>query len=393
MSRFHQECAQPRVDIDPCYAYRDHAHFPGEPDDLGLFPLQGAGTSVGNNTAPHSFDIQEASRWQFEDAFEQGSGSGVHPSPTVLAQDTQLLPTEQQCHACRRIIWLNGTSGRHGCFDRTVIEGVAVELLSNKTLVGEQFHCDPLNYGAVETAMSARGAVQPYDELMTEPNVPVHTYMPYAINSAHLPGSNEDIVDEEAYQSTSNYDLNNTYYDGGNAWNTTYISPAGTAALAQSDASPRHHPARQTTVCSRPPRRRVRPEWLLNPINMIANAGSKCNYISPEGVLCSVTQRTGGNLAKHWLSHAMREIVRIEEGQMEMSQATIINTEGCQQIQDTLPTLPVPEASLVLRIPLLSYEVAKQVAHEQMAELIQYDQEMSVQVWVAIDHRYDDGTL
>ncbi|KAF8526087.1 hypothetical protein JB92DRAFT_3093505 [Gautieria morchelliformis] len=165
MSAFHQECGQPFVEkyIDPSYAY--YLPFPGEMDDLGLFPLQEASTSAVDNTAPDYYGAShvsghlllptgnlDAPPWPFEDAFEQGSRSGAQPSPTVLARGTQLLPTEQQCHACQT------------------------------HLVGGQLYCDPLNYGAVETAMSAGGAIHPYDELMTEPNVPVHTYMPFAIN-------------------------------------------------------------------------------------------------------------------------------------------------------------------------------------------------------------------
>ncbi|KAF8483044.1 hypothetical protein JB92DRAFT_1664419 [Gautieria morchelliformis] len=197
-------------------------------------------------------------------------------------------------------------------------------------------------------------------------------------------------------RSTSNYEVNNRDHDGGNTWNTTCISSAGTAALAQSDPSPRRHPARQTTVRSRPPRRRVRPDRLLSPINMIANAGTQCNYLSPEGVLCGVTQSTGGSLAKHWLLHAMREIVRIEGGEMEMSHATIINTEARMLVASRFRT-PCPHSRCRKRasyyrpegladhlttcsagpgIPPPSYEVAKQVAHELMAELVRYDQEV-----------------
>ncbi|KAF8526086.1 hypothetical protein JB92DRAFT_3140163 [Gautieria morchelliformis] len=100
--------------------------------------------------------------------------------------------------------------------------------------------------------------------------------------------------------------------------------------------------------------------------------------------------------ARHWLSHAMREIVRIEGGEMEMSHATIINTEARMLVASRFRT-PCPHSPCRKRasyyrpegladhlttcsagpgIPPPSYEVAKQVAHELMAELVRYDQEV-----------------
>ncbi|KAF8489494.1 hypothetical protein JB92DRAFT_3148051 [Gautieria morchelliformis] len=163
----------------------------------------------------------------------------------------------------------------------------------------------------------------------------------------------------------------------------------------QSDGSPKRHPARQTRVCWAPAPRGPS-ELLLSPMNLIANTG-KCNYVSPEGELCGVSPRSGRNrdLAKHWLTcHAMRELEKIEYGHIEMSQATIITTQArmlvatrfrirCPHSPCRKPTCYYvrPEGlaehlttcSAGPDIPPPSYELAKEFAHEWMAEMVQYD--------------------
>ncbi|KAF8511361.1 hypothetical protein JB92DRAFT_2934727 [Gautieria morchelliformis] len=199
------------------------------------------------------------------------------------------------------------------------------------------------------------------------------------------------IVDEGAYESPSNHPVTNTYHDGGNVWNTTHISPAGTAALAQSDGSPRRHPARQTRVSSAAPRRRTRFD-LLDPIALIVADGI-CTYVSPQGVVCSKTPTRYRDIAKHWLTHVMWEMEEIERGRLEMSQAAIINTEArrvvahkfgkrCPRLLCTHSTYYVrPEALAAhlktcragLDLPPPSYEVANQMARERMREIVRYD--------------------
>ncbi|KAF8528654.1 hypothetical protein JB92DRAFT_3093081 [Gautieria morchelliformis] len=163
----------------------------------------------------------------------------------------------------------------------------------------------------------------------------------------------------------------------------------------QSDGSPKRHSARQTRVRTVAPRYRTRPE-LLNPMDLIARDG-KCNYVSLEGVVCGETSSNhqNGDIAKHWLTrHAMWEMKRIEARQIEMSQATIINTEARMRVANRFRThCPHPwcrnPTSYYVRpealtehittcragpdLPPRSREVAKQLARERLAEIVQYD--------------------
>ncbi|KAF8484192.1 hypothetical protein JB92DRAFT_2837055 [Gautieria morchelliformis] len=166
----------------------------------------------------------------------------------------------------------------------------------------------------------------------------------------------------------------------------------------QSDGSPTRHPARPTRVRSTAPRYRTRPE-LLTPIDLIVRDG-KCNYVSLQGEVCGETSscQRNGDIAKHWLTrHAMWEMRRIEEGQIALSQANIINTEArmhvanrfrsrcpnpccrnptCYYVRPEALTEHLTTCSAGPYLPPRSREAAKQLARELLAEIVQYDREL-----------------
>ena len=98
------------------------------------------------------------------------------------------------------------------------------------------------------------------------------------------------------------------------------VSPDATVSLKQLDGSTRHVNHVKRPVA----------EDTLRPLDLILTEDGRCNYISPKGEACGrVRVKEDRYQARHWLTHhAMKELSQIECHKLDMSEATIINTEA-----------------------------------------------------------------
>jgi hypothetical protein len=129
--------------------------------------------------------------------------------------------------------------------------------------------------------------------------------------------------------SIPNYKTNNLSRADGHVWNATSAPPTATAALEQLEGSlgSTIHPAPHRIVAEASASSRS--TNAASPIDMILTCERVCNYVPLQGEGCGMdmSDKSPRFIARHWLTcHAMREIMLIEKKDLDMSQASVINS-------------------------------------------------------------------